>query len=117
MRMDDWWFHDNLQQVGPTDLLRNHLRQTETGIQSKGLLVYTCFCCLPFAGDEDSRLNLERLGSLGSTSLLQFLPELLGTLTEANKAGEDLQQQFMGECPWFACPASTDIVPRLLGIY
>ncbi|NXN04187.1 UTS2 protein, partial [Sylvia borin] len=37
--------------------------------------------------DEDSRLNLERLGSLGSTSLLQFLPELLGTLTEDNKAG------------------------------
>ncbi|KAM7083807.1 urotensin-2 [Ciconia maguari] len=39
------------------------------------------------SADEDSRLNLERLGSLGSTSLLQFLPELLGTLTEDNKAG------------------------------
>ncbi|NXS51323.1 UTS2 protein, partial [Brachypteracias leptosomus] len=49
------------------------------------------------SADEDSRLNLERLGSLGSTSLLQFLPELLGTLTEDNKAGEDLPQQFTGE--------------------
>ncbi|XP_068014216.1 urotensin-2 [Melanerpes formicivorus] len=39
------------------------------------------------SADQDSRLNLERLGSLGSTSLLQFLPELLGTLTEDNKAG------------------------------
>ncbi|NXQ23362.1 UTS2 protein, partial [Alaudala cheleensis] len=39
------------------------------------------------AADEDSRLNLERLGSLGSTSLLQLLPELLGSLTEDNKAG------------------------------
>ncbi|NWR08364.1 UTS2 protein, partial [Paradoxornis webbianus] len=39
------------------------------------------------SADEDSRLNLERLGSLGSPSLLQFLPELLGTLTEDNKAG------------------------------
>ncbi|KFU95440.1 Urotensin-2 [Chaetura pelagica] len=37
--------------------------------------------------DEELRLNLERLGSLGSTSLLPFLPELLGTLTEDNKAG------------------------------
>ncbi|NWZ13296.1 UTS2 protein, partial [Agelaius phoeniceus] len=35
------------------------------------------------AADEDSRLNLERLGSLGSSSLLQ----LLGTLTEDSKAG------------------------------
>ncbi|NXN73544.1 UTS2 protein, partial [Himantopus himantopus] len=40
------------------------------------------------SADEDSRLNLERPGSLGSTSLLQFLPELLGTLAEDNKAGE-----------------------------
>ncbi|KAM6116700.1 urotensin-2 [Phoenicopterus ruber ruber] len=39
------------------------------------------------SADEDSRLNLERLGSVGSTSLVQFLPELLGTLTEDNKAG------------------------------
>ncbi|NXH44835.1 UTS2 protein, partial [Dicaeum eximium] len=39
------------------------------------------------SADEDSRLNLERLGSLGSTSLLQLLPELLGTLTEDSKAG------------------------------
>ncbi|XP_027524539.1 urotensin-2 isoform X1 [Corapipo altera] len=39
------------------------------------------------SADEDSRLNLERLGSPGSTSLIQFLPELLGTLTEDNKAG------------------------------
>uniref|UniRef100_A0A8D2NVG9 Urotensin 2 n=1 Tax=Zosterops lateralis melanops TaxID=1220523 RepID=A0A8D2NVG9_ZOSLA len=46
--------------------------------------------------DEDSRLNLERLGSLGSTSLLQLLPELLGTLAEDNKAGEDLPQQWEG---------------------
>ncbi|XP_065710981.1 urotensin-2 [Patagioenas fasciata] len=39
------------------------------------------------SADEDSRPNLEQLGSLGSTSLLHFLPELLGTLTEDNKAG------------------------------
>ncbi|CAN8198608.1 unnamed protein product [Coccothraustes coccothraustes] len=39
------------------------------------------------SADEDSRLNLERLGSLGSSSLLQLLPELLGTLTEDSKAG------------------------------
>ncbi|KFP44328.1 Urotensin-2, partial [Chlamydotis macqueenii] len=39
------------------------------------------------SADEDSRLNLERLGSPGSASLLQFLPELLGTLAEDNKAG------------------------------
>jgi len=103
--------------VGPTDLIRNYLRQAETGIQSKRLLPYACFCCLPFAADEDSRSNLERLGSLGSTSLLQLLPELLGTLTEDNKAGEDLPQQFMGECPWFTCPASIHFVPGLLGIY
>ncbi|NXG79031.1 UTS2 protein, partial [Baryphthengus martii] len=45
------------------------------------------------SADEDSRLNLERLASLGSTSLLQFLPELLGTLTEDNKAGEDLSHR------------------------
>ncbi|NWT37719.1 UTS2 protein, partial [Chroicocephalus maculipennis] len=51
------------------------------------------------SADEDSRLNLERLGRLRSTSLLQFLPELLGTPTEDNKAGEDLPQQLMGERP------------------
>ncbi|NWV01335.1 UTS2 protein, partial [Upupa epops] len=39
------------------------------------------------AADEDSRSNTERTGSLRSTSLLQFLPELLGTLAEDNKAG------------------------------
>ncbi|KFP27701.1 Urotensin-2 [Colius striatus] len=39
------------------------------------------------SADEDSRLNLEQLGNLGSTSLLQFLPELFGTPTEDNKAG------------------------------
>lgn len=55
-----------------------------------------CFCHLLLAADEDSRLNLERLGSLGSTSLLQLLPELLGTLAEDNKAGEDLPQQWEG---------------------
>ncbi|KAK2526918.1 urotensin-2 [Columba livia] len=39
------------------------------------------------SADEDSRLNLEQLGSPGSASLLHFLPELLGTLTDDNKAG------------------------------
>ncbi|XP_040441395.1 urotensin-2 [Falco naumanni] len=39
------------------------------------------------SADEDSRLNLERSGSLGSPSLLQFLPELLGALPEDSKAG------------------------------
>lgn len=80
------------------------------GFKAKDL-PYACFCHLPFAADEDSRLNLERLGRLRSTSLLQFLPELLGTPTEDNKAGEDLPQQLMGERPRFARPASTGIVP------
>ncbi|NXM65183.1 UTS2 protein, partial [Serilophus lunatus] len=39
------------------------------------------------SADEGSRLNLERLGSPGSPSLLQFLPELLGPVTEGSKAG------------------------------
>lgn len=52
-----------------------------------------CFCPPPLAADEDSRLNLERLGS---TSLLQLLPELVGTLTEDSKAGEELPQQWEG---------------------
>ncbi|NWW65390.1 UTS2 protein, partial [Ifrita kowaldi] len=61
--------------------------------------------------DEDSRLNLESLGSLGSTSLLQILPELLGTLTEDNKAGltpsnynpgENIKETFYGNHPRIA---------------
>ncbi|RLV95556.1 hypothetical protein DV515_00012797 [Chloebia gouldiae] len=57
------------------------------------------------SADEDSRLNLERLGS---TSLLQLLPELLGTLTEHNKAGltpsnynpgENIKETFYGNQP------------------
>ncbi|XP_054148039.1 urotensin-2 [Melozone crissalis] len=61
-------------------------------------LIIICFSCpllsLPIinasemsyqhSADEDSRLNLERLGS---SSLLQILPELLGTLSEDSKAG------------------------------
>lgn len=35
--MDGWCFHENVQQVEPTDLIRNHLRQSETGMQSKRL--------------------------------------------------------------------------------
>ncbi|NXA84291.1 UTS2 protein, partial [Thryothorus ludovicianus] len=63
------------------------------------------------SADEDSRSNLERLGSLGSTSLLQFLPELLGTLTEDNKAGltpsnynpgENIKETFYGNHPQIA---------------
>ncbi|XP_021389958.1 urotensin-2 [Lonchura striata] len=57
------------------------------------------------SADEDSRLNLERLGS---TSLLQLLPELLGTLTEDSKAGltpsnynpgENIKETFYGNHP------------------
>uniref|UniRef100_A0A8C6NFT8 Uncharacterized protein n=1 Tax=Melopsittacus undulatus TaxID=13146 RepID=A0A8C6NFT8_MELUD len=48
------------------------------------------------SADEDPRLNLERLGSLGSTSLLQFLPGLLGTLTEDNKGGEEFTSTLYG---------------------
>ncbi|XP_059722459.1 urotensin-2 [Haemorhous mexicanus] len=60
------------------------------------------------SADEDSRLNLERLGSLGSSSLLQLLPELLGTLTEDSKAGltpsnynpgENIKETFYGNHP------------------
>ncbi|XP_074781091.1 urotensin-2 [Athene noctua] len=63
------------------------------------------------AADEDSRLNLEQLGNLGSTSLLQFLPELLGTLTEDSKAGlspssynprENIKETFYGNHPRIA---------------
>ncbi|NXO71977.1 UTS2 protein, partial [Phainopepla nitens] len=63
------------------------------------------------SADEDSRLNLERLGSLGSPSLLQLLPELLGTLTEDNKAGltpsnykpgENIKETFYGNHPQIA---------------
>ncbi|NXL62721.1 UTS2 protein, partial [Chordeiles acutipennis] len=63
------------------------------------------------SADEDSRLNLERLGSLGSNSLLQFLPDLLGTLTEENKAGlspssynprENNKENFYGNHPRIA---------------
>ncbi|NWS36228.1 UTS2 protein, partial [Polioptila caerulea] len=63
------------------------------------------------SADEDSRLNPERFGSLGSTSLLQFLPELLGTLTEDNKAGltpsnynprENIKETFYGNHPRIA---------------
>ncbi|NXC13419.1 UTS2 protein, partial [Corythaeola cristata] len=63
------------------------------------------------SADEDTRLNLERMGSLESTSLLQFLPELLGTLTEDNKAGlspssynprENIKENFNGNHPRIA---------------
>ncbi|NXY23851.1 UTS2 protein, partial [Atrichornis clamosus] len=63
------------------------------------------------SADEDSRLNLERLGSLGSTSLLQFLPELLGTLAEDSKAGltpsnykpgENIKETLYGNYPRIA---------------
>ncbi|NXH61459.1 UTS2 protein, partial [Rhabdornis inornatus] len=63
------------------------------------------------SADEDPRLNLERLGNLGSTSLLQFLPEFLGPLTEDNKAGltpgnynpeENIKEPFYGNHPRIA---------------
>ncbi|NWH62656.1 UTS2 protein, partial [Geococcyx californianus] len=62
--------------------------------------------------EEDSRSNLEQLGSPGSASLLQFLPELSGTLTE-NKAGlspssynprENTKETFYGNHPRIALP-------------
>ncbi|KAM6296171.1 urotensin-2 [Aegotheles albertisi] len=61
--------------------------------------------------DEESRLNLEQLGSLESTSLIQLLPELLGTLTEESKAGlspssyyprENIKETFYGNHPRIA---------------
>ncbi|XP_042743677.1 urotensin-2 [Tympanuchus pallidicinctus] len=61
--------------------------------------------------DEDSRLNLEQLGSSESTSLPQFLQELLGTLVEDNKAGltsssynprKDIKETFYGNHPRIA---------------
>ncbi|NXA02995.1 UTS2 protein, partial [Sapayoa aenigma] len=63
------------------------------------------------AADEYSRSNLEKLGNPGSTSLIQFLPELLGTLTEENKAGltpsnynpgENIQETFYRNHPRIA---------------
>ncbi|NP_996873.1 urotensin-2 precursor [Gallus gallus] len=61
--------------------------------------------------DEDSRLNLEQLGSSESTSLPQFLQELLGTLVEDNKAGltsssynprKNIKEAFYGNHPRIA---------------
>ncbi|XP_063273111.1 urotensin-2 [Prinia subflava] len=63
------------------------------------------------SADEDSRLTLERLGSLGGSSLLQLLPELLGTLAEDSKAGltpsnynpeENIKETFYGNPPRIA---------------
>uniref|UniRef100_A0A8C5U5I3 Urotensin 2 n=1 Tax=Malurus cyaneus samueli TaxID=2593467 RepID=A0A8C5U5I3_9PASS len=55
------------------------------------------------SADEDSRLNVDRLGTLGSSSLLQLLPELLGTLSEENKAGEGSKpMNFYGNHPRIA---------------
>ncbi|NXG38163.1 UTS2 protein, partial [Dromaius novaehollandiae] len=63
------------------------------------------------SADEDSRLNLERLGSLGSTSLLRFLPGLPGTSTGDDKAGispssynprENIKEIFYGSHPRIA---------------
>ncbi|KFQ20307.1 PREDICTED: urotensin-2-like [Merops nubicus] len=63
------------------------------------------------SADEDLRLNLEQLGSLGSASLFQLLPELVGTLTEDNKAGlspssysprENIKEAFYGNHPRIA---------------
>nr|XP_005024295.2 urotensin-2 [Anas platyrhynchos] len=60
------------------------------------------------SADEDSRLNLERLGS---SSLLQFLQDLLSTLTEDNKADltsnsyntrENVKEIFYGNHPRIA---------------
>lgn len=93
--MDGWCFHESLQQVGLTDLIKEIRDRLKRGCKAKDSPC-AWFCHLLLAADEDSRLNLERLGSLGSTSLLQFLPELLGTLTEDNKAGEDPPQQWEG---------------------
>ncbi|NXX95466.1 UTS2 protein, partial [Centropus bengalensis] len=42
------------------------------------------------SADEDSRLKPEQLGSPGRAPLLEFLPELLGTPAEDNKAGGSL---------------------------
>ncbi|XP_072210674.1 urotensin-2 [Excalfactoria chinensis] len=61
--------------------------------------------------DEDSRLNLEQLGSSESTSLPQFLQELLGTLVEDNNAGltsssynprKNIKETFYGNHPRIA---------------
>ncbi|POI35304.1 hypothetical protein CIB84_000944 [Bambusicola thoracicus] len=61
--------------------------------------------------DEESRLNLEQLGSSESTSLPQFLQELLGTLVEDNKAGltsssynprKNIKEAFYGNHPRIA---------------
>uniref|UniRef100_A0A8C6Z3J6 Urotensin 2 n=2 Tax=Nothoprocta perdicaria TaxID=30464 RepID=A0A8C6Z3J6_NOTPE len=49
------------------------------------------------SASEDSRLNPERVGSPGSASLLQFLPGLLGTPAEDNKAGLSRSSYSPGE--------------------
>ncbi|KAM9116187.1 urotensin-2 [Pangshura tecta] len=65
------------------------------------------------SADEDTRLNVERLDSLGRASLLQTLPRLLGTQTEdtPNKEGlspssynpgENAKKAFYGSHPRLA---------------
>ncbi|XP_067423072.1 urotensin-2 [Emydura macquarii macquarii] len=65
------------------------------------------------SADEDARLNLERLDSLGRASLLQTLPRLLGAHTEdsPSKAGlspssynprENVKEAFYGSHPQIA---------------
>uniref|UniRef100_A0A8C9EX48 Urotensin 2 n=1 Tax=Pavo cristatus TaxID=9049 RepID=A0A8C9EX48_PAVCR len=93
-------------------------------------LVFCCLIIISFSGplfslpvinasemsyqlpaNEDSRLNLEQLGSSESTSLPQFLQELLGTLVEDNKAGltsssynprKNIKETFYGNHPRIA---------------
>ncbi|NWX88704.1 UTS2 protein, partial [Nothoprocta ornata] len=66
------------------------------------------------SASEDSRLNPERAGSPGSASLLQFLPGLLGTPAEDNKAGEALQQQLHAMHTPFGSHPRIALLGRLL---
>ncbi|KFV77126.1 Urotensin-2 [Struthio camelus australis] len=74
-------------------------------------IVNTSEMSYQLSADEDSRLNLERSGSLGSASLLQFLPGLLGTPAGDNKGGlspssykprENIKEIFYGSHPRIA---------------
>lgn len=116
MRMDDWWFHDNLQQVEPTDLIRNHLRQIETGIQSKWFTL-----CLFLLSSIYSWWRFE-IKPGAARQPRKHLPAPVSARAPGHTGWRqqsrwDVPQRFTGECPWFACPPSPDIVPQLPGIH
>lgn len=112
--MDEWCFHENLQQVGPTDLIKNDLRQTETGMQSKRLTL-----CLFLSSSIGSWWRFEvKPGEVGQP--WKHLPAPVPARAPGHTDwGQQSRWGFttaMGGCPWSAPPASTDTITQLPGI-